>query len=141
VSRLPSRPYVCAPALLAAHGFAVSRTPLHHIRRIVMPDARFALVRQPEKSTHKPVVFETLHGLADSIHRAAKGRPIQFVARDMEFRGEPAPRHGVNCYALDKFTQEQTEFLGWAWLGGGDWHLLSAAMPRASAGVSAIRAA
>lgn len=139
-------PWIEHTALLGAHGHAVSVLPLsvirNMLRRPAMPHAaRYALVREPQVSTHKPTVFHALHGLAQSVHRQARGGPVQLEDAYLEFAGETSPRKGVNVWALDPLTMDKTAFIGWAWLDGGDRTLLSAAMPRRQGGVSAIRAA
>lgn len=139
-------PWIEATALLGAHGHAVSVLPLsvirNMLRRPAMPDAvRYALVRDPGNSLHKPSVFESLHSLALSIHRQLGSRPVQMEDAFLEFRGETTPRKGVNIWRLDPLTGDKDGFIGWAWLDGGDRFLLSARMPRSRYGVAAIRAA
>lgn len=148
------RPRIDAVALLAAHGFQTAAqlaaespvsAPVHvfrnYFRRPAMAEGtRYALVREPDNSIAKPSVFGDLHHLARAIHRDRNGAPIQMVESDLLFQGEETPRKGVNVWTLDPFSMDRKDFLGWAYLNGGDRFLLLAAMP-GQGGVAAIRAA
>jgi hypothetical protein len=129
------------PALAAA-GHVYRPSFRDYFRKPVMAhDARYALVREPDSATHKPSIYPALHNLAKAIQRGANYAPIQLEDAFLQFQGEATPRRGVNVWRLDRHTGDRTAFIGWAWLDGGDRYLLTAAMPRQSAGVAAIRAA
>jgi len=130
-------------ALQAPVPFAPPAVALRdYFRTPAMPaDVRFALVRDPECPSRKPSAFETLHRLADRIHRERRGAPLQLQDAYLRVRGEATPRKGVNVWTLDPVSLERVDFIGWAWLDGGDRFLLEAALPRRQGGVAAIRAA
>lgn len=101
------------------------------------PGVRFALCMDRLLADHarnpfdvKPWAFPSLDELALSLHRRRRGRTIQL--RDAPLcigprRCPDTPVHGISVCALEG---ERREFLGWAYLDGGDRHVLAQALRR-----------
>lgn len=87
----------------------------------------FALLRRPERALDKPVAFTSIAELARAIHRARAGRPIHLLNVSLQMRGETAPRLGVSIWTLTA-EGDRHDYLGWAWLDGGDRHVLQGAL-------------
>lgn len=88
---------------------------------------RYALVRDPEAPACAPVKFATLRSLAISLHQARRGEQISLTDADLQVTGEARPRRGVLVWTLDD-AGEPRRCLGWAYLNGGGWTALQAAL-------------
>ncbi|WP_374578323.1 hypothetical protein [Phenylobacterium sp.] len=96
--------------------------------RPALPDRiDYALLRRPDRALDKPVAFASLAELARAIHRARAGRAIQLLNVALQLRGEPTPRRGVSVWTLAD-DGARCAYIGWAWLNGGDRHVLQGAL-------------
>lgn len=91
---------------------------------------RFALVQRPASVNARVVGFAAVADLAAGIHRRRSGRALRLLDAALQFEGEPAPRLGVAVWAVDT-VGDRTDYLGWAWLDGGQRRQLAAALEAA----------
>lgn len=90
---------------------------------------RYALLlREEQRVGGKPMAFNSLGGLARSIHRRRAEAGLQLADTELCVRDADRPRQGVSIWTTDPSTGEARKFLGWAYLGGSGRELLQAAI-------------
>lgn len=96
---------------------------------------RFALLMTEGRLiAAKPLAFESLAGLARSIHRRRGDAGLQLKDTELRVRRHgPAgerddPRLGVSIWTTDPSTGDSRKYLGWAYLRGAGRELLQQAI-------------
>jgi len=80
--------------------------------------AKFALIQRPAALNTGLLKYGTLSALAGDLHRLRSGRSLTLLNAALPIAGEDEARQGVAVWAVDQ-VGESTEYLGWAWLDGG----------------------
>lgn len=89
--------------------------------------ADFLLIQRPAAIDPKAVAFASLDALAQAIHDRRGERELRLLNAAMPFANEAKARKGVAVWAVGS-DDESTEYVGWAWLDGGDFRKLAAAL-------------
>lgn len=89
--------------------------------------AKFALIQRPVSINPGLITFPTLADLARGLHRRRGKRSLTLLNAALPIEGEAKARQGVAVWAVDQFG-DSTEYLGWAWLDGGQRHQLADAL-------------
>jgi len=79
---------------------------------------KYALIREPTRTTCKPVVYGSSADLAKAIHRERGDQGIELVEAPLKMRFEPEARSGVSVF-LRSEDGARTRLIGWAYLDGG----------------------
>lgn len=88
---------------------------------------RFALLKDPEAASVKPLAFDTLEGLARHIARVRGIHGIQLADAPVMIWMEREPRQGVSIWNLTE-DGDRGDYLGWAWLDGDGRRVLEDAL-------------
>lgn len=80
--------------------------------------AKFALIQRPASINPQTMRFASLVGMAGFIHARRGKRSLMLLNAALPIAGEDTARQGVAVWAVDQFG-DSTEYLGWAWLDGG----------------------
>lgn len=89
--------------------------------------ARFALIERPAALNPRLFAYPNVSDLARGLHHRRGKRSLTLLNAALPVAGEDAPRQGVAVWAVDQFG-ESTEYLGWAWLDGGQRQTLAEAL-------------
>lgn len=89
--------------------------------------AKFALIQRPASINPGLITFPTVADLARGLHRRRGSRSLSLLDAALPVEGERKARQGVAVWAVDQFG-ETTEYLGWAWLDGGQRRQLADAL-------------
>lgn len=110
-----------APHLRYAHDYLREgyRTPLPAA-------ARVALIRRPGDRTDRPAIYPDVAALAATLLRDRKGAALQLADAPLMLDREAVARKGVSVWTLE--GGERRDYLGWAYVGGAGWRVLSAAI-------------